>query len=346
MAKITLDSLLNIEPVKVSTDAKSASLMILGAVKSGKSTLIHEIYGERLLFIATEYRHDFLNGAKVININNWGDFLKVMKFIKDPQVQEQYDAICIDTFTRLEEWCEKYTLANLQIDDLGDLGFGKGHKAYQTEMNRGIEMIEKSGYVPHFIVHTKAVTKKEPIENLDPNEIEGNVTKTLDKKTGIEYYEYVKQEPDLRVKTFNAINRVCDNIIYLDIVHVNGKEERRIYYRESHERVAGSSLKYMPEYTKLSAKDYLDAFKQASEKEGNTTTEAKHRPKEEDSQFDFDALMKEVGELGKKLQSEGRTTELTQTIEEVLGKGRKVKDLDSTQAEVLSVLVDKLKSLD
>nr|WNM55867.1 hypothetical protein CoNPh37_CDS0201 [Staphylococcus phage S-CoN_Ph37] len=86
MAKIKLDDLMNIEPVKVSTDAKSASLMILDTVKSGKSTFIHELYGDRNFYSLTERRHNFLAGAKVINISNYAEYLKVMKLkIKDPK---------------------------------------------------------------------------------------------------------------------------------------------------------------------------------------------------------------------------------------------------------------------
>ena len=47
MAKITLEDLLDIEPVKVSKDARSASLMILGESKVGKSTFINSMIGRK-----------------------------------------------------------------------------------------------------------------------------------------------------------------------------------------------------------------------------------------------------------------------------------------------------------
>lgn len=348
MAKITLDDLVNIEPVKVSTDAKSASLMILGAVKSGKSTFIHELYGDRVLFIATERRHNFLAGAKVINISNYAEYLKVMKLIRDPKVQEQYDAVVVDTFTRLQEWAESYTLSKLNVEELGDVPYGGGHAAFNKEMAKAVELIEQSGLVPHFIVHTKTQTKQVPKADMPEEYVTDDMSLTTDKKTRQQVYEFNKEVPDLKNATFNALNRVCDNILFFDVlIDDSGNEERRIYYRDSVSHTAGSSLKYMPEWTKLSAKSYLEAFKDAVEKEGknNITDKPKEKPTDNDTKYDFDALMKETAELGKKLQKDGKTEERNKVIEDVLGNGRKVKDLDESQAEILSVLVDKLKEI-
>lgn len=348
MAKITLDDLVNIEPIKVSTDAKSASIMILGAVKSGKSTFIHELYGDKVLFIATERRHNFLAGAKVINISSYAEYLKVMKLIRDPKVQEQYDAVVVDTFTRLQEWAENYTLAKLGVEELGDVPYGGGHAAFNKEMAKAVELIEQSGLVPHFIVHTKTQTKQVPKAEMPEDEITDNMTVTTDKKTKQQVYEFNKEVPDLKNATFNALNRVCDNILFFDVlVDDNGNEERRIYYRDSVSHTAGSSLKFMPEWTSLSAKSYLDAFKEAVEKEGkeNTTDKPKQKPTDRENSYDFDSIMKEIAELGKQLQKDGKANERQKVIEEVLGKGRKVKDLDESQAEIASVLVDKLKEI-
>ena len=53
--------------------------------------------------------------------------------------------------------------------------------------------------------------------------------------------------------------------------------------------------------------------------------------------------MKETATLGKQLQENGKADMLKQIVEEVLGKGKKVKDLEPSQVEVLSALVDRLK---
>ena len=346
--KLTVEDLINVEPIKVSKDARSASLMVLGQSKVGKSSFMNELYGDKILFICTEFRHNFLAGAKTINITSYAEYLRVMKLIRDPKIKEQYSAVVIDTFTRLQEWIEQYTLNRLGIEDLGDLGYGKGHSEFKKEMNKAIELIETCGLVPHFIVHTKTVTKQIPRESIKEDDVTENMILTKDKKTGKEMYEYNKEVADVKPAVFNALNRVCDNILFFDIVmDKDNNEERRIYYRDSLFHIAGSSLKHMPESTELSAQAYLDAFAKAVEQEGNenVTSDPKETPKEEDFSYDYNALMTEVAELGKKLQQDGKADERNKVIENVLGKGRKVKDLDESQSEVLSVLVDELKEI-
>lgn len=346
--KITVEDLINVEPVKVSKDARSASLMVLGESKVGKSTFINELYGEKVLFIATEFRHNFLAGAKVINIKSYAEYLKIMKLIRDPKIQEQYDAVVVDTFTRLQEWIETYTLSRLNIEDLGDLGYGKGHSEFKKEMNKAIELIETSGLVPHFIVHTKTVVKQIPKDEISEEDVTDDMTLSKNKKTGKQVYEFNKEIADLKPAVFNSLNRICDNILFFDIVlNDNGKEERRICYRDSLYHVAGSSLKHMPEYTELSAKAYLEAFKKAVEDEGeeNSTDKPKVKPVETDTKKDFDDLMFELNKIGKELQDNGKGKERNAVVEKVLGHGKKAKDLDESQVEVLSVLVNELKEL-
>ena len=346
--KLTVEDLINIEPIKVSSDARSASLLILGESKVGKSTFINDLYGDRVLFICTEYRHNFLAGAKTVNIESYADYLRLMKLIRDPKIQEQYDAVVVDTFTRLQEWTEAYTLSRLGIEDLGDLGYGKGHSEFKKEMNRAVELIETSGLIPHFIVHTKTQVKQIPKDEISEDDVNDNMTLSKDKKTGKQVYEFNKEVADLKPSVFNSLNRVCDNILFFDVVlDDKGKEQRRIWYRDSLFHIAGSSLKNMPEYTELSAQAYLDAFAAAVKSEGkeNITDKPKEKPDDNSGQYDYEQLMSEIAELGKQLQADGKADERNKVIEDVLGKGNKVKDTKPEQAEVLAVLVDKLKEI-
>ena len=43
------------------------------------------------------------------------------------------------------------------------------------------------------------------------------------------------------------------------------------------------------------------------------------------------------------MKASNKAKELSMLVEEVLGKGRKVRDLEPNQSEILSVLVDKLR---
>ena len=345
MAKITVDDLLNIEGNQVPTDAKSYSTFVYGYPKTGKTTFINDLYGEKVLFLATERRHDAIPNAHVINIDSWAEFLKVMKLLKDPKLHEKYDAIALDTVSRFEAYCEQYVLSDLQIEDLSDAAWGKGFSAYNKELEKGLSLIEKSGYTPIFISHAKSETKKVLVSEATDEE-KGVDGATVVKEDGKQYVEYQKTVPDIKTKFFNMINRIADNILFLDLsVDSKGLEHRKIFYRDNLTHLAGATFRHMPETTELSADDYSNAVKKAIESEGKDNIVEGKREQSKGVEYDFDSIMKEIAELGKKLQKDGKADDRQKVIEEVLGKGRKVKDLDESQAEIASVLVDKLKEI-
>ena len=86
MAKITLEDIINLQPNKIPNDVKSYSTFIYGFPKAGKTSFVNDMYGEKVLFIATERRHDAIPNAHVVNIDSWAEFLKVMKLLKDPKI--------------------------------------------------------------------------------------------------------------------------------------------------------------------------------------------------------------------------------------------------------------------
>lgn len=349
MAKITLEDITNLQGNKVPTDAKSYSTFVYGYPKTGKSTFVNDLYGEKVLFLATEHRHQAIAGAHVVNVDSWAEFLQVMKLIKKPEVQDKYDAICVDTVGRLESYCEQYTLSKLGIDDLSEAAWGAGFGEYNKQLEKGLSLIEKSGLTPVFISHAKQETKKVLLaEAREEEKGKEGATVNKDKKTGKEYVEYQKTTPDVKNKFFNMINRIADNILFLDLsVDGEGREDRKIFYRDTVDHLAGASYRHMVEHTELSPEAYKKAVEEAINAEGvdNTVNKSKEKMSDDSGEYDYDKLMSEIADLGKQLQVDGKAEERNKVIEEVLGKGNKVKDTKPEQAEVLAVLVDKLKEI-
>lgn len=349
MAKITLEDITNLQGNKVPTDAKSYSTFVYGYPKTGKSTFVNDLYGEKVLFLATEHRHQAIAGAHVVNVDSWAEFLQVMKLIKKPEVQDKYDAICVDTVGRLESYCEQYTLSKLGIDDLSEAAWGAGFGEYNKQLEKGLSLIEKSGLTPVFISHAKQETKKVLLsEAREEERTKEGAAVNKDKKTGKEYVEYQKTTPDVKNKFFNMINRIADNILFLDLsVDGEGREDRKIFYRDTVDHLAGASYRHMVEHTELSPEAYKKAVEEAINAEGvdNTVNKSKEKMSDDSGEYDYDKLMSEIADLGKQLQVDGKAEERNKVIEEVLGKGNKVKDTKPEQAEVLAVLVDKLKEI-
>lgn len=345
--KMTVEDLLNMEGSKVPNNAKSYSMLVYSAPKQGKTSLVHELYGEKVLMLASERRHSHLPNVHVINIDSYPDYLKAMKLLKDDRLKEKYDALCIDTLGRMEDFIRTYVLSKLGIDDLGDLPYGAAYAEFNKELENALRLIEHSGYIPVFIAHSKTETQKVLVSNATNDEKNSETAQIVkDRKDGQEYVEYHKQVPDLRQKFYNMVNRIVDNVLYLDtLVDSNGKEHRKIFYRDTPHHVAGASFKNMPETTDLSAQAYEKAMKEAIESIDDNNLVNEERQQSHGVEYDYEQLMSEIAELGKKLQTDGKAEERNKVIEDVLGKGNKVKDTKPEQAEVLAVLVDKLKEI-
>ena len=345
--KMTVEDLLNMEGSKVPNNAKSYSMLVYSAPKQGKTSLVHELYGEKVLMLASERRHSHLPNVHVINIDSYPDYLKAMKLLKDDRLKEKYDALCIDTLGRMEDFIRTYVLSKLGIDDLGDLPYGAAYAEFNKELENALRLIEHSGYIPIFIAHSKTETQKVLVSNATNDEKNSETAQIVkDRKDGQEYVEYHKQVPDLRQKFYNMVNRIVDNVLYLDtLVDSNGKEHRKIFYRDTPHHVAGASFKNMPETTDLSAQAYEKAMKEAIESIDDNNLVNEERQQSQGVEYDYDKLMSEIADLGKKLQADGKAEQRNKVIEDVLGKGNKVKDTKPEQAEVLAVLVDKLKEI-
>src|SRR5699024_12287101 len=105
-------NLANLEPVKASTDLSSYTSFIYGIPKIGKTTFVHNLYGDRDLFVATEKRHKVLVGAHVQYVYSLIEYLKILTQLRNPKMKERYDVICIDILEKQTKKLKRYYLFN------------------------------------------------------------------------------------------------------------------------------------------------------------------------------------------------------------------------------------------
>lgn len=98
--------LLDIEPHKVSRDLSGYILLVYGEPKIGKSTFGASFPNS--LTLAFERGYNAIPGIKAIDITSWSQFKKIVKELKDPEVQAEYSALSIDTVDISAELCQKY----------------------------------------------------------------------------------------------------------------------------------------------------------------------------------------------------------------------------------------------
>src|SRR5699024_423502 len=272
--------IVNIEKVEdremtcFSVDNEEELFLINDYIVTHNTSLVQDLYGERVLFIATENRHAHIEGVHVINVDSYPEYLRVMRLLQTPELQEKYDALCIDTVGRMESYIEQYVLNKLNIEALGDLAYGAGYGAYNKELENMVSLIEKSGYVPVFISHDKTVTQQ--VEKTKATEDDKNAegaSLSFDKKTGKEYIEYDRKEPDIKNKLNNLLARVVDDVLYLGfVVDENGIEERRIFTKPTANHFAGSSFN-LPESIPQNAEVFKEETVKAIKRKGSDNLE-------------------------------------------------------------------------
>lgn len=91
--------------------------------KTGKTTLATQMDG--CLLLAFEPGYHALPGVIAQDITTWGEMKQVYRELKKPEVQQAFKAVIVDTIDIASDKCKKYICNQNDIEDLGDLGYGK-----------------------------------------------------------------------------------------------------------------------------------------------------------------------------------------------------------------------------
>lgn len=343
-------NLLDIEPVKVSTDATSYSLFLYGVPKSGKTTLVHNLYGNRVLFIATEDRHKAIAGAHVVRVTNWSEYLNVLSQARNPKVKEQYDVLAIDTIENLYGMLEKYVAAKYNETSVGERDdlWGKDWNDLKSMWRDGLRMIENLGYTPCFIAHAAQSIQKVPVIGVSEESAkQANAELKKDKKTQEEYYEVEKFVPDLKDKVLAPVNRMVDNILFLNLaVDTEGNEQRVLHLRESLQWQAGTTFPDIKPVIPATAEAYQQAIQEAIGKFDPSQTKEERAVRTTDEEVTtemFEEKMKEARELALQYHNNKRMSEVNSLVSKVFGQGCKLTDATIEQYQLVETVINQLK---
>ena len=316
-------NLLNIQPHKVSRDLSGYITYIYGAPKTGKTTLATQM-GKSLL-LAFEPGYHALPGVMAQDITSWAEMKQVYRELKKPEVQNTFSAVIVDTIDIAADRCKKYICNQNGIEDLGDMGYGKGWTKFKDEFNEIFRGLTQLGYAVFFIGHDKL----EQIDNPDG-------TKTT------------KIRPSLSNSTKTVIAGMAD--IYGYTHQKNANEMSVLTLRDPSGVVeCGCRFKYIPNEITMSYQNLENAINEAIDREAAetdnmfVTTERIVAPTE--TTYDYDMLMAEFQDLVGQLMSSGTTNapKITSIVEKYLGKGKKVSDTTPEQAEFIYLIISDIK---
>lgn len=333
-------NLLNIQPHQVSRDMRGYSVFFYGEPKSGKTTTATKFPNHLLL--AFEKGYNAIPGAMAQPINSWSEFRKVLRQLKEPEVQAKFETIIIDTADIAYDYAENYICANNNVDTIGDIGFGKGYTMVAKEFDECLRRIVQMNYGLVLISHA--------------------VDKTFTDEAGREFNQIV---PTLGNKPRNIVSRMCDIIGYSRAVQdAEGNTSTKLFMRGTPRYVAGSRFKYTPDYIDFTYQNLVKAIgdaidKQSAEDGTEYFTDTRNNLYVDTTvELDFDALVKEFNDIIANIPgSTGEATEegtqfkeywaprITQITDKYLGKGKKVNQCTRDQVEALDLIVSDLKEL-
>lgn len=286
----------------------------------GKTTLATQMEGSLLL--AFEQGYNALPGVIAQPITTWGEMKQIFRELKKPEVRAHYKAVVIDTIDVAADMCKKYICQQNGIEELGDLGFGKGWSKFKDEFNEIFRGLTQLGYAVFFIGHDK--------EAKDNN---GNITNI---------------RPALSNSTREVIAGMADIYGY---AKQNGTENSVLVLRDKTGFIeCGCRFKYVPEIIAMNYNSLTTAIFKAIDDEANEHNNAyvtnERMVVAEAAEYNYDMLMSEFQDLVGQLMSRGTTNgpKITQIVEKYLGKGKKVSDTTPEQAEFVYLIVSDIKA--
>lgn len=315
--------LLALEPHKVSKDLSGYITYVYGAPKTGKTTLATQM-GDAIL-LAFEQGYNALPGVIAQDILTWGDMRQTYNQLRKPEVKARFKAVIVDTIDVAADKCKKYICQQNDIEDLGDLGYGKGWTKFKDEFNEIFRGLTQLGYAVFFIGHHKEQTLN-----------------TSDGK------ERIIVRPNLSNSTRETIAGMAD--IYGYAHQLRADEMSVLTLRDPSGSIeCGCRFKYIPHEITLSYDNLVNAItnaidKEAAEHDGKYVTEERAKVVEAPT-YNYAALMDEfqtiVGQLMSTNPANG--AKITTIVEKYLGKGKKVSDTTETQVEFVHLIIEDIK---
>jgi len=317
--------ILTLEETSISRDLKNKYILIYSQPKVGKTSFAAEF--PKNLILAFEKGYNAIAGIKVVDIPTWRDFKTVLKQLKNEKAREMYNSITFDTIGIAWNLCEKYICAREQVDEIGEIPYGKGYKLCTAEFEETLRDITLLGYGIVFISHSE----EKPVSMGSDETI---------------------VRPAIPKRAYEIVNRIVDIIGYIGVdFNESGVATRTLYTRSTPGLVAGSRFKYMPERIPFGYDELVQALSNAIEEEG------KHGAKlsnERAAQYVVDSLSQtsftEVMDKAKSLwlalaDNEELLNEARNIIENRFGRQIKLSQATEKQKELVELVVSDLEEL-
>lgn len=326
----SLDDLLNPQESRVAKTTDGLVVTIYGLGGLGKTPVACKM--EKPYYLA--FGKSGLSGINNVPFKplmSWADFKKFNKTLTDPKnfdaLHSKFKTIILDEMEILYSYCEKY-VANLEgVNKIkeGNGGYGLWGDL-KSEWEAEMLKIIGSGFCVIFILHT---AQDESGKHFPVGDAKRMLPILINHS---EIIGYVRG---------NGVDSETNKPIHSSLILAGSDEcfarTRNEYFDPIIEDFTAENL----------VKAYFDAIERQEKAEGINAVSKKERDEMfKETEYDFEALMDEVQEVGAAIvEKYGSKEKLTEVVEKVLGKGKLVSTCTPKQAEQVSVIVNELKSL-
>ena len=335
--------LTKIEEHRVKSGVQGKMFFMYGGAKTGKTTVACQF--SKPLLLAFEPGYNLIDGVKAVPVTSWIDMKNYAKQLRKQEVRDLYDTIIIDTAPLMWGCAEKFVKTQKDIEDLTDLGFGKGYRAVRDEFQDVINSLGQMGYTLIFIAHAE---KKDYVDTMGRNH--SGITPALDKRpkeiiTGlVDVFMFINEESD-----GNGGNR---SVAYLrGGIYGNTEIEAGSRYGEGLPTKINWSYNELVKAVQSADEAMLSSGVQISVDNKTILEETKEAEATAAPKRSFAETYKETTQVVNKIKEriangeEELIEKLTNIIESYLGVGKKITEATPQQQELVEAALAEIKEL-
>ena len=119
----------------------------------GKTTIATKF--PKSLLLAFEKGYSAIPGVMAQPMNKWTEFKSVLTALKDPSMKQMFETIIIDTADIAYDYCCKYISQQNNVDNIADIGYGKGYGLAENEFDTCLRTIVQLDYGLVLISHAE-----------------------------------------------------------------------------------------------------------------------------------------------------------------------------------------------
>ena len=317
----------NPQETVIAKGLEGKSFLIYGSNSLGKTAQCVRM--SKPFVIATESGLNATVGVKYNRVNSWADMKKLVKQFTSKatvdRARELYDTIIIDEMYASALFCQDYIQTvigggALTLGDTVEGGKVNLYQAYEKEFFKLVNTLLSCNYTVVFIGHEQ--------------EKDGKMFPKGDKR---------------------SVDPVKDFVDYVIYLRSNGVDDEgnvipsSAYLAETNEFFARSRFDttptYLPVWSAEALEEAVNMGIEGKEKESGVkaVSYAEQKAQNTSVTYNYDEVMDKLQEVGQKFAGAGKMEELTEIVEETLGRGKKVSECTKKQLDAMLIILDNLQ---